>query len=171
MIPSTIGERLILKGVNVKPVQTFPTNAQLEALSGYQEYYGFFFDLNLGSLSNEGENVTFSSGYKSTNNKHRVKLSIRTIPTPYPVTAISFDNFFNDDEDNNIYDVIDCKFLYIQNDVANNPNPTKLNLVPSGEADYTTKNRAVTLINLQNVVDDGTPPHYHLEGELEYARR
>lgn len=166
-----IGEKVILKGVNAKPSQTYPTNAQLEALSGYQEYYGFFFEINLGALTNEGENTTFGSGFKSSNNKHRVKLTIRTEPKTYPESAINFEDFFNDSSANSIYDVINCKYLYIQNDVVNNPNPTRLNLVPSGEADYTTKNRACSLISLSNAVDDATPPHYHLEGELEYARR
>ena len=166
-----IGEKVILKGVNAKPTQTYPTDAQIEALSGYQEYYGFFFEVNLGALTNEGDNTTFASGFKSSNDKHRVKLTIRTEPITYPDSAISFEDFFNDSSGNNIYDVINCKYLYIQNDAANNPNTTRLNLVPSSEASYATKNRAVTLISLSNAIDDATPPHYHLEGELEYAGR
>jgi hypothetical protein len=165
-----IGEKVILKGTNTK-FTGYPTDSDLSGSSGYQIYYGFFFELSLGALTNEGENVTFASSFKSSNSKHRVKLTIRTEPKTYPNSAISFEDFFNDTLGNSIYDVINCKYLYIKNDTANNPNPTRLNLVPSSEADYLTKNRAVTLISLSNAVDDGTPMHYHLEGELEYASR
>lgn len=170
-------EYVILKGVNNK-YSRYATDATLEAeynadpaLNTYYEYKGLFFQPE-HQLVSEGENITYASGFKTTNNKHRTKILLQSFPITYPSSAINYEDFFNDSSDNNIYDVINSKYLWIQNDHTANSSDTRFHLVPTSEASYLTKNRDVALVGI-NVISEsgGSGTFYKLEIELEYASR
>ena len=168
-------EYVILKGTDTF-YSGYPTNATLEADSSYIEFTSsdltkcLTLDLERG-LSLEGDNQTFSSGFKTNNNKVRRQFSIRSYPITYPASAISFEDFINDGT-NNINDVLAKKYLYIQNDDTANAGDTRLWLVPTSEINYTTKNLNVVCTGLQLVQEEGGGGvFYHVVINLEYATR
>lgn len=162
-------EYVILKGTDAF-YSGYPTNTTIEADGGYVEYTGLFFDLERG-FSFEGDNLTFSSGFKTNNNKVRRQFTIRSFPITYPESAISFEDFINDGT-SVINEVLAKKYLYIQNDDTRNNSDTRLWLVPTSEASYTTKNLNVVCTGGQLVQEEGGGGvFYHIVLNLEYATR
>jgi len=163
-------EYIILKGVDTK-FSGYATDTDLSGASGFKEYEGMFFQPT-HSFVNEGDNITFSSSFKSTNRKHRKQILVRSFPISYPSSAIDYNDFFNDSSGNNFFDVISTKYLWIKNDHTLNDSDTRLHLVPTDEADYLTKNLAVSLISSSVVTEEGAGGFwYHIEAVLEYASR
>ena len=170
-------EYVILKGVNNK-YSRYATDATLEAeynvdpsLNTYYEYKGLFFKPE-HQLVSEGENTTFASGFKTSNNKHRVQILLRSYPITYPSSSINYEDFWNDSDGNNLYDVINSKYLWIQNDHTANGSDSRFNLVPTSEASYLTKNRDIALVSINPVAETGGGgTYYYLEVVVEYASR
>lgn len=170
-------EYVILKGVANK-YSRFATDATLEAeynvdpaLNTYYEYKGLFFQPE-HQLVSEGENTTFASGFKTSNNKHRIQILLQSYPKTYPTSAINYEDFWNDSDGNNLYDVINSKYIWIQNDHTANSSDTRFHLVPTSESSYLTKNRDVAIVSITPVAQSGGGgTYYNLEVVLEYASR
>lgn len=158
-------EYVILKGVGAYYGE-FPTDTTLEADANYKEYVG----LNMKperQFDGEDTNVLFDNGFTKSANKIKIAIVCRTDLFTYPKTEIDYENYFNDSDGNNLYDVLKQQFLYIQN---NHTLGTRLHLVPSTEASRTTKNRNVSLVGKPTPIstEGGGGIFHNLELKLTY---
>ena len=167
-------EYVILKGTNSN-FSGYATNTQLSGSSSYKYFSGLFLKPEK-QVNLEGDNDVYSTGFKMSNDKSRWGWTLRTMPITYPNNQVFIDNYFNDSLNNNIADVIKCKYIWINNDHLANGNSdgsnTRLWFVPPSEVDATTKNRQVAITGYSIIQTEGNSNfYYHLEINIEPAIR
>lgn len=129
-------EQIILKGANAYS-DGYITNTTLEALSGYQEFEGLFISKQPQLISDSDIEV-YPSGYRSSVGDYSMLINIESLWQDYPTSSFDIRDYMVDNSGNSLKDVLKCKYHWIQNTGTH-----KYELIPTGEADYTTKNLSV----------------------------